>query len=65
MNRVRGDKPFLMRDDVDSKFTLLVLDQVDVGVDTFSLVSPRQFGCDEMKDEDLRTTKHKKGDAYR
>ena len=40
-----GDEPFLMCNDVDTEFTLLVLNEVDVGVDTFGLVSPRQFSC--------------------
>lgn len=47
INKVRGDEPFLMCDDVDAEFTLLVLDQVDVGVDTLSLVSLRQLGCNK------------------
>ena len=54
MNKVRGDEPFLMCDDVDAQLTLLVLDQVDVGVDTLSLVSLPQLGC--KKNEDLCVT---------
>jgi hypothetical protein len=47
VSNVRGDEPFLMRDDVDAEFTLLVLDQVDVGVDTLGLIPPRQLGCNK------------------
>ena len=35
-----------MCNDVDAELTLLVLNEVDVGVDTFGLIPPRQFGCD-------------------
>ena len=45
--KFEGDKPFLMRNDVDPELTLLVLDQVDVGVDTLSLVSLPQLGCNK------------------
>jgi hypothetical protein len=38
-----------MCDDVDAKLPFLVLDEVDVGVDTFGLVPPRQFGCGKMR----------------
>ena len=38
-----------MCDDVDPEFALLVLDQVDVGVDTLGLVSLRQLGCGKLR----------------
>jgi len=41
---VEGDEPFLMCNDVDAKLALFVLNEVDVGVDTLSLVPPRQLG---------------------
>lgn len=39
-----------MCDDVNAELTLLVLDEVDVSVDTLGLVPPRQFGCDERSE---------------
>ena len=36
-----------MCDDVDAELPLLVLNEVDIGVDAFSLVSPRQLRCDK------------------
>jgi len=45
MRKGWGHKPFLMRNDVDAELTFPVLNEIDVGVDTFCLVPPRQLGC--------------------
>jgi len=54
-----------MRDDVYPELTLLVLDQIDVRVDTFSLVSLRQLGCDEREMKISALTERKRMYAYR
>jgi hypothetical protein len=39
-----------MCDDIDAELTLLVLDEIDVGVDTFGLIPLRQFSCDRWNE---------------
>jgi hypothetical protein len=39
-----------MCDDIDAELTLLVLDEIDVGVDTFGLIPLRQFSYDRWNE---------------
>ena len=50
-----------MGNDVNAEFTLFVLDEVNVGVDTFGLVPPRKFGYDKYSGLSLSNRRAKNG----